>query len=67
MSATPARHTAAATQRLAQPAASVRRRHLHGAIAVGCIVALTVAGLEIPAIALLAAGAGAGYSLSGSV
>lgn len=61
-----------ATRRLVRPEASVRRRHTRAALTVASILALAIGSLTLPSpwattIALLAAGAGAGYSLSGSV
>lgn len=53
--------------RLVRPEASVRRRHITAAFTVAIITLLAVAGFWSTPIALLAAGAGAGYSLSGSV
>lgn len=62
----------ASQRRLARPEASSQSRHLHAALAVAAIAALALISPTIAApwsttIALLAAGAGAGYSLSGSV
>ncbi len=62
----------ASTRRLARPEASTRRRHLQAGLTVAALGAVLVASLSIDApwgtpVALLAAGAGAGYSLSGSV
>lgn len=58
---------AAAPTRFRGPAATSRSRHLAGLTTVVVLGATAVAGLWIAPIALLAAGAGAGYSLSGSV
>jgi len=62
----------ASKRRLARPEASAQSRHLQASCEVAAIAALavispTVAAPWSTAIALLAAGAGAGYSLSGSV
>lgn len=53
--------------RLVRPELGPIGRHRSGALTVGALVVLAVLGLFSPPIALLAAGAGAGYSLSGSV
>ncbi len=62
----------ASQRRLARPEASAQSRHLQAAFVVSAISGLalispTVAAPWSTVIALLAAGAGAGYSLSGSV
>jgi hypothetical protein len=51
-----------------EPATS-RSQHLAGAAVVAILAALGAIGLggQLPALALFAVGAGAGYSLSGSV
>lgn len=57
-------------RRLLRNEAGTARQHVHGAIVVAALVVLALVawpGTASPAIALLAAGAGAGYSLSGSV
>ena len=58
---------AAKRVRLVRPEVGPLARHLWAGTTVALIAATTVAGLFSSSIALLAAGAGAGYSLSGSV
>ena len=53
--------------RLVRPEAGPVARHLSAGVTVATLVALTAIGWSNVPIALLAAGAGAGYSLSGSV
>ncbi|MEM7092876.1 MAG: hypothetical protein AAF567_07730 [Actinomycetota bacterium] len=55
------------TARLVAPEASARRRAVHACAIVSTVLAVAIAGLWASPVALLAAGAGAGYSLSGSV
>lgn len=58
-----------ATLRFRGRAASARSQHIAGATVVGLVSAVALAGVVsgIPAIVFVAVGAGAGYSLSGSV
>ena len=56
-----------AERRLAGPTATARSLELAGAMTVLAILALGVTGFWLAPLAFLAAGAGAGYSLSGSV
>ena len=54
-------------RRLAGPTATGRSVELAGALTVIAILALGVSGFWLAPLAFVAAGAGAGYSLSGSV
>ena len=60
---------AGAQRRFAAPAASPRSQHLIGAAIVASVALVGVGGLAtgIEALTFFAVGAGAGYSLSGSV
>lgn len=53
--------------RLVRPAAGSRAQHVAGACAVALLAALSLSARAVPLIAFVAVGAGAGYSLSGSV
>lgn len=60
---------AGAALRFRGRAASERSRHLAGASVLAAVVSIAIAGvvLGLPAVVFIAVGAGAGYSLSGSV
>jgi hypothetical protein len=59
----------ARTARFRGPVASARSQHIAGAVTVAGLCAVALAGFITPveAVVFFAVGAGAGYSLSGSV